>query len=186
MLCKFKEFTPKIGKDVFVAKNATVIGNVSIADHSSVWYGAVLRGDVGEIVIGKYTNIQDNSVLHIPNGRKLIIGEGVTIGHKAVCHGCDISDRVLVGMGSIIMDGVKVGSDTIIGAGALITEGNIIPPRSLVLGFPAKVVRELMDDEIASIKTSAKWYAELAKAHMNDAISIDSDAAFGYEHKMNK
>jgi gamma-carbonic anhydrase len=133
---------PILGRDVFIAPGAYVIGNVTIGDESSVWFGAVLRGDVGAIVIGARTNIQDLSLVHMTGGiSNARIGDDVTVGHGVTLHGCDVGHRCLVGMGSILLDGVRVGDDSVIGAGSLITPRMVIPAGSLVLGRPAKVLR---------------------------------------------
>ena len=134
--------TPTLGRDVFIAPGAYVIGNVTIGDESSVWFGAVLRGDVGAIVIGARTNIQDLSLVHMTGGvSNARLGDDVTVGHGVTLHGCDVGHRCLVGMGSILLDGVRVGDDSVIAAGSLITPRMVIPPGSLVVGRPAKVVR---------------------------------------------
>ena len=158
--------SPKIGEDVFVAPNSTVLGDVVIGAKSSIWFGAVVRGDSNSIRIGTYTNIQDVCVLHVDERNPLDIGDDVTVGHRAILHGCSIGDRVLIGMGSTVMNGASIGQDCIVGAGALVTEGAKFPPRSLILGFPAKVKRELTDAEVKAIKHSAEHYAEYAKLYM--------------------
>jgi len=156
---------PKISKKAFIAPTANVIGEVKIGAESSVWFGAVIRGDINKIIIGKRTNIQDLSIIHTDNLQSTI-GDEVTIGHRAIVHGCTIGNRVLIGMGAILMNDVVVGDDVIIGAGALVTEGTKIPPRSLVIGFPAKVTRELREEELVHLKTFADHYAETAKKYL--------------------
>ncbi len=156
---------PVIDPTVFIAEHACVVGEVSLGAESSVWFHAVLRGDVGPIRIGCRTNVQDGCVLHMPPGGALTIGDDVTIGHRAVVHGATIGNRVLIGMGAIVLDEVVVGDECLIGAGALITPRTHIPARSLVLGAPARVVRTLRDDEIAGIVTSATEYVEGAKLY---------------------
>lgn len=158
--------TPEISKSAYVAPNATVLGNVTIGDGSGVWFGAVVRGDSNRMRIGNRTNIQDLCVLHVDEHNDLMIGDGVTVGHRAILHGCKISDRVLIGMGSTIMNGAKIGSDCIVGAGALVTEKTEIPPGSLVIGFPARVKRLLTEDDISSIKRSSEHYAEYAQMYL--------------------
>jgi len=156
--------TPIIHHSVFLAEGAQIIGNVEIGFQSSVWFNAVIRGDVNYICIGARTNIQDGSILHV--SRKtypLIVGDDTTVGHNVILHACHIGSRCLIGMGATVMDGTKVGEDSIIGAGALVTARTIIPPRSLVLGSPAKVKRELNDGEVQSIKDSANHYIKDAE-----------------------
>jgi carbonic anhydrase/acetyltransferase-like protein (isoleucine patch superfamily) len=147
---------PKLGKNVFIAKNATVIGDVTLGAHASVWYGAVLRGDINRIVVGHHSNIQDNAVLHLADDFPCLLGNWVTVGHSAIVHACTVGDEVLVGMGAVILDGAVIGKQSLIGAKALVTQGTKIPPGSLVLGAPAKVVRKLTKEERAGLK----WWAE--------------------------
>ena len=155
-LDKFLRKKPTLGKNVFIAKNATVIGDVTLGANSSVWYGAVLRGDINRIVIGHHTNIQDNAVLHLADDFACILGNWVTVGHSAIVHACTVGDEVLVGMGAVILDGAVIGKQSLIGAKALVTQGTKIPPGSLVLGAPAKVVRKLTKEE----RTGLKWWAQ--------------------------
>ena len=154
-LDKFLRKTPKLGRGVYIAQGAVVIGDVTIGAHSSVWYNAVVRGDINRIVIGHHSNIQDNAVLHLADDFPCIIGNWVTVGHNAVVHACNVGDEVLVGMGAVILDGAVIGKQSIIGAKALVTQGTKIPPGSLVLGSPAKVVRKLTPKERAGLK----WWA---------------------------
>ena len=149
---------PSLGKGVYIAKGAVVLGDVTLGAHSSVWYNAVLRGDINRIVVGHHSNIQDNAVLHLADDFPCLIGNYVTVGHSAVVHACTVGDEVLVGMGAVILDGVVVGKQSIIGAGALVTQGMRIPPGSMVLGAPAKVVRKLTRTERAGLKSWAKKY----------------------------
>jgi carbonic anhydrase/acetyltransferase-like protein (isoleucine patch superfamily) len=157
------EHQPQIAKNVFIAPNATVIGNVILAPGSSVWYGAVLRGDNDLISIGENSNIQDLSVVHVDPNKPVSIGKGCTIGHRAIVHGATIGDNVLIGMGAIVMNNVVIGENCIVGAGALITENKVIPPNSLVLGSPAKVVKSLSSEQVNSIRENARVYVENAK-----------------------
>lgn len=161
MLLKFKSSSPEIPDSAFVADNATVIGDVVLGEESSVWFGAVIRGDENPICIGKRTNIQDNVVIHISATSRADIGDNVTIGHCAVVHGCKIADNVLIGMNSTVLDGAEIGENCIIGANALVPPGKKIPAGSMVMGVPAKVVRELTEDEISGIKENAAVYVEL-------------------------
>ncbi len=150
---------PEIDPSVFLAPSADIVGEVSIGAESSIWFQCVVRGDVNWIKIGKRTNIQDHSMLHVDRrGSPLTIGDEVTVGHRVMLHGCTIGDRCLVGMGAIVMNNAVVGEDSIIGAGALITEGKSFPPRSLIMGMPAKAVRELTEEELKYLQKSAANY----------------------------
>lgn len=151
---------PKLGKSVYLASTAVVVGDVTLGDHSSVWYNAVLRGDINRIVVGNYTNIQDNSVLHLADELPCILGNWVTVGHSAVVHACTVGDEVLVGMGAVVLDGAVIGEQSLIGAKALVTQGMKVPPGSLVLGAPAKIVRTLTADERAGLKWWAQKYVD--------------------------
>ena len=150
---------PQLSEDVYVAESAQLVGAVKIGARSSVWCNTTLRADVMPIEIGYETNIQDNSVLHGTFGKyKCIVGNRVTIGHSVILHGCQIGDRCLIGMGSIVMDGVQIGAESIVGAGSLVTEGKTFPEKSLIIGRPAKFVRELTLDEINFLEQSADNY----------------------------
>jgi carbonic anhydrase/acetyltransferase-like protein (isoleucine patch superfamily) len=166
MITILNDRAPKIDKRAFVAPTASVIGDVHIGPESSVWFGAVVRGDFNKIRIGKRTNVQDLSLMHTPDNLSCTVGDEVTIGHRAVVHGCTVGNRVLVGMGAILMNDVVIEDDVIVGAGALVTEGTKIPSGSLVIGFPAKVKRKLTEDEMAWLKTSADHYANNAKQYL--------------------
>lgn len=157
--------TPRLGRNVFVAPTATVVGDVVLGDFTSIWYGAVLRGDINRIVVGRSTNVQDNAVVHVDTLRACRIGNRVTIGHGAIVHACRVEDEVLIGMGAIILDGAVIGRQSLIGAGALVPGGMRIPPGSLVLGSPAKVVRVLTPAERRAMKIRAREYALLADWH---------------------
>ena len=154
--------TPEIHESVFVAPTATVVGNVRIGARSSVFFGAVLRSELDEIVIGEGTNIQDNCVVHIERGIPVHVGNGCTIGHNAIVHSCTVGDNTLVGMGAIILNGAVVGKNCIIGAGALIPQNAVIPDGSLVVGMPGKVRRAVTEEEIATNRASARMYMEEA------------------------
>jgi carbonic anhydrase/acetyltransferase-like protein (isoleucine patch superfamily) len=153
---------PKLGKGVFIAKTAVVIGDVTLGAYSSVWYGAVLRGDINRIVVGHHSNIQDNAVLHLADDFACIIGNWVTVGHSAIVHACKVGDEVLVGMGAVILDGAVVGKQSLIGARALVKQGMKVPPGSLVLGAPARVVRQLTRKERAGLKRWSEKYVQNA------------------------
>lgn len=165
MLIPYKDNLPQADDSNFIAETASVIGRVTLGEDANIWFGAVIRGDVEPIAIGARTNVQDNAVVHASSGFKTVIGNDVTIGHNAIVHACTIGDRVLVGMGAIVLDGSIIGEETIIGAGALIPPGKIIPPRSMVMGSPGKVVRTLSDSEVAGLKASAKQYVSYAQEY---------------------
>ncbi len=152
--------SPRIARSAFLAEGSVVVGDVEIGEQSSLWFGTVVRGDVNHVRIGARTNVQDQSVVHVTSGtHPTIIGDDVTVGHRAVLHGCTVKDRCLVGIGAIVMDGAVVGPDAMVGAGALVPPGMVVPPGTLVLGAPAKVQRPLTADEIAFFRTSATNYA---------------------------
>lgn len=159
--------TPQLGLGVFVAENAAVIGDVIIGAESSIWYSTTVRGDVMPIRIGARTSIQDNAVVHVTSDFSgTEIGSDCTVGHSAIIHACTVEDFCLIGMGSILLDGVRIGTGSLVGAGALVTPGTIIPPGSLVLGSPAKVKRALDDKEREQIRYGAAHYVELARAYL--------------------
>lgn len=172
----FENIDPFIDDKAYVDEAATVIGDVAIGAHSSVWPGCVLRGDVHSIRVGERTNIQDGSIVHVthdgeysPGGFATHIGDDVTVGHRAIVHACTVEDRVLVGMGAIIMDGATVRSDVMIGAGALVPPGKELESGRLYIGSPAKAKRDLTDEEKRFLKYSAEHYAELASRHAENA-----------------
>ncbi len=166
MIIPYKGTSPKIEKGVFIASSADIIGNVEIGEDSSIWFGAVIRGDVNSIHIGKNTSIQDLSMVHVTHytkedksdGYATYIGDNVTVGHKVMLHGCVIGNACLIGMSATILDGAIIGQESLVGAGSLVTQNKIFPPRSLIMGSPAKVVRELSDEEVESLYLSAKNY----------------------------
>lgn len=151
---------------VFIAPTATVIGNVKIAQGSSVWFGAVLRSDMALIQIGRNTSVQENAIIHVSEGVETLIGDRVTIGHGAIVHGAQVEDTVLIGIGAIVLDGARVGAGSMIGAGAVVTEGTEIPDRSLVLGVPGKVVRQVTAEQLELIEANAKSYTALAQRYL--------------------
>lgn len=158
---------PDTSLAAFVADTASLIGDVILAKDSNVWFNAVLRADIAPIEIGEGSNVQDGTVCHVDHNKPIIVGKGVTIGHNVTLHGCKINDYSLIGMGAIVLDGAEVGTESLIGAGAVVTAGTKIPPKSLVLGTPAKVIRELTEEEINSIKYNGVLYVELAKAYVS-------------------
>ncbi len=163
----YKEFHPGFGPEVFLAENATIIGEVRIGAQSSVWYQAVLRGDVGAILIGERSNIQDAAILHCTTGgTPTIVGNDVVVGHRAVLHGCTIEDEVLVGMGAIILDGAVVQKHCIVAAGALVSEGKILESGFLYAGVPAKQIKKISPEQIEMIRYGASAYVEKAKEYL--------------------
>jgi gamma-carbonic anhydrase len=164
-LKKFLGKTPDISRALFVAPNATVLGDVVLGPQTSVWYGAVLRGDINEIRVGEGTNIQDNAVVHLADEFGAYIGAWCTIGHAAIVHACTIDDECLIGMGATILDGARIGARSIVGANSLVPQDMTVPPGSLVYGSPAKVIRALAPDEQAGLRSWAEKYLEVAKAH---------------------
>jgi len=156
---------PQIDSEAWVAPGATVVGQVVLGPGASVWYGAVVRADNAPIVIGAETNLQDNVSAHVDAEYPLTVGARVSVGHNAVLHGCTIEDDVLVGMSATILNGARVGAESLVAAGALITQGAVIPPRSLVAGVPAKVRRELTDEEVEAIRRNASGYVEKMAEH---------------------
>ena len=153
---------PVIHPSAFIAPNATVLGDVTVGENSSLFFGAVVRSEFVPIVIGKDTNIQDNCVLHADPGLPMAIGSGATIGHGAILHSCTVGDNTLIGMGAIILNGAVIGENCIVAAGALVPQNMVIPPRSLVMGSPAKVRREVTEEEIAANRLSAECYVREA------------------------
>lgn len=167
-LVSYKGIMPDINETVFIAKGAKIIGSVKVMKNSSIWFNAVLRGDIAPITVGEETNIQDNVTVHVETNTPTIIGNRVTIGHNAIIHACRIDDNVLIGMGAIILNGVHISRNTLIAAGAVVTENKIIPENSLVMGIPARVVRELTKEEIEQIKISAIHYLEVSNYYKEE------------------
>ena len=168
MIHTFKDFIPKIGANSWIAPSADIIGDVEIGENCSIWFGTVIRGDVHYIKIGDRTSVQDLSMIHITHHKKAdrsdgsptIIGNDVTIGHRVMLHGCTIEDACLIGMSATILDNAVIGKESIVGASSLVTKGKVFPPRSLIMGSPAKVVRELTDTEVKELYASASRYVE--------------------------
>jgi gamma-carbonic anhydrase len=168
MIKPFENRDPKIHETAFIAEDAVVIGDVEIGERSSVWYGSVLRGDVNYIRIGARTNIQDASVIHVSSRtHPTVLEDEITVGHRVVLHGCYVEKRCLIGIGAIVLDGARVGSDSLVAAGSLVTPGTEIPPRSLVMGSPGKVKRELTADEIEGLKKFWQNYVRLTEIYKN-------------------
>ncbi|MBC7547842.1 MAG: gamma carbonic anhydrase family protein [Polaromonas sp.] len=154
--------TPTIHPGAWVADNAQVIGQVTLAEDSSVWFGVVIRGDTSTISVGKGSNIQDNSVLHADQGKPLVIGENVTVGHQVMLHGCTVGDGSLIGIGAVVLNGARIGQYCLVGAGALVTEGKEFPDGCMIIGSPAKAVRQLSPEQIEGLKMSAQHYVNNA------------------------
>jgi carbonic anhydrase/acetyltransferase-like protein (isoleucine patch superfamily) len=163
---------PQLGRGVYIAKTAVVVGDVRMGDHSSIWYNATARGDINYISIGHHSNVQDNSVLHLADDYPCIIGNYVTVGHSAVVHACTVGNEVLIGMGAVILDGAVIGEQSIIGAKALVTQKTVIPAGSMVLGAPAKVARMLKPEERAGVKYWAEKYVHNSAYCLKHNINV--------------
>jgi carbonic anhydrase/acetyltransferase-like protein (isoleucine patch superfamily) len=171
---ELKGVRPRLGRDVFVADGARVIGDVHLGDGASVWFGAVLRGDYMPIRVGARTNIQDNAVVHITSGESgAVIGDDVTVGHSAIVHGCTVGSGCLIGMGSIVLDGAVIGEQSFVAAGSLVTPGTIIPPRSMVMGRPAKAVRAVTERDLGTLREAAARYAQYAGEFREGCRRVD-------------
>ena len=166
MIFALDEIEPEIASSCYIAPTAVVIGDVQLAEQSSVWFNTVIRGDTDSLEIGSASNIQDNSVVHTDNGIRFVIGDGVSIGHSCVIHGCIIGDNTLIGMGSTILNNASIGKNCIIGANSLVTQGTSIPDNSLALGSPCKVVRSLSDEEIEKNRINARIYVDRAQQYL--------------------
>jgi carbonic anhydrase/acetyltransferase-like protein (isoleucine patch superfamily) len=154
---------PRLAESAWVADSAQVMGNVELAEDTSVWFGTIIRGDTETIRIGRGSNIQDLSVLHADLGMPLTVGDNVTVGHKVMLHGCTIGDETLIGIGAIVLNGAKIGKNCLVGAGSLVTEGKEFPDGSMIIGSPAKAVRQLTPEQIAGLRMSAKHYVDNAR-----------------------
>jgi carbonic anhydrase/acetyltransferase-like protein (isoleucine patch superfamily) len=171
-LYQLGDTAPQCHASAWVADNASVLGDVQLDEGASIWYGAVLRGDNERIHIGRHSNIQDNSVLHTDAGVPLTVGEGVTVGHQVMLHGCTVGDHSLIGIGSVVLNRAVIGRHCIVGAGALVTEGKVFPDGVLIVGSPAKVLRELTPEEISRLQMSAAHYVANADRHRQTARRI--------------
>jgi carbonic anhydrase/acetyltransferase-like protein (isoleucine patch superfamily) len=171
-LARFLHKPPTLGTGVFIAHGAVVLGDVTLGDNSSVWYNAVLRGDINRIQIGHHSNIQDTAVLHVADRQPCVVGNYVTIGHGAIVHGCTVRDEVLIGMKAIVLDGATIGAQSIIGAGAVVPEHAEVPPRSLVLGVPGEVERLLNAAERGDLKPMALRYAQYGAYCLKHGINV--------------
>lgn len=175
-LIKYKDFIPKIDESVFVADGVRIIGDVEILGNSSIWFNTVIRGDVNCVKIGPECNIQDNSCLHVEHAKfALEIEQGVTVGHSVTLHGCFIGHHSLIGMGATVMNGAHIGAESIVGAGALVPEGMQIPPRTIVIGCPARIKRSLTGEEVESLYESAKHYVNYARSY-SESLFLDIEA----------
>lgn len=177
---QFKVYPDMVGRmvrrgDAMVADNATVVGDVRLGKDVGVWFGVTIRGDDSSITIGEGSNVQDNTCIHVDVGAPLTVGRGVTIGHSVTLHGVEVGDYALIGMGSIILGGAQIGEYSLIGAGALIRENAVIPPRSVVLGMPGKIVRQVTDEEMVGMRWRAEHYVERARTYLADYVP-DEDA----------
>ena len=161
----FEGVTPQVPESAWAAPNATLLGKVTLGERASVFYSAVLRGDMDTITIGERSNIQDGCVAHTDPGHPVVVGAGVSVGHRAVLHGCTVEDDALIGMGAVVLNGAVVGAGSLVAAGAVVTEGMQIPPGSLVAGVPAKVRKELDEEAIESLRQNARTYVDLAARH---------------------
>lgn len=168
MVKNFAGKAPVIDDSAFIAENATIIGDVTIGKGSSIWYGAVLRGDMCSIRIGENSNIQDNATVHVGMKDAAVIGNGVTVGHNALVHGATVGDNALIGMGSVVLDGAVIGENSIVAAGAVVTAKTVIPPNSLAAGIPATVVKELSPQQIMGNKMNAMGYCTLASKYKKE------------------
>lgn len=168
-LLPFDRVRPQVDPTAYIADNATLVGRVTVAAGASVWFGAVMRGDTDDLVLGERSNLQDNVVVHADPGSPAIIGSDVSVGHGAVVHGCRIEDGCLIGMNATVLNRAVIGAQSLVAAGAVVLEDTIIPPRSLVAGVPAKVRRELTDDEVAALAHNAATYADRAQKYANES-----------------
>ena len=168
VLLSFAGRTPEVHETAWIAQNASLVGKVRVHADASVWFGAVLRGDIDEIELGPGSNLQDNVVVHTEQGSPAIVGRGVSVGHGAVVHGCTIEDGCLIGMNATVLTGAVVGRDSLVAAGSVVLEGAVIPPRSLVAGVPGKVRRELTDDEVAALHGNASRYVTRAGVYRSE------------------
>jgi carbonic anhydrase/acetyltransferase-like protein (isoleucine patch superfamily) len=186
MIKRFKGVLPRVAETAFVEQSAQVVGDVEIGEHASVWFNTVVRGDVHFIKIGRYSNVQDCSVVHVTGEKHPVtIGDYVTIGHNAIVHGCTIQDGCLIGMGAIILDGATIGEGALVAAGAVIRESQIVPPRVLVAGVPAKVIRELTAEEIRRVDENWREYVDLKNLYLRnrEELSMSQAASRNDEHR---
>lgn len=172
MLYSYKGILPTVEAGVFIAPGARVIGKVTLRQQVSIWFNAVLRGDADSLTVGEGSNIQDGTVLHADAGFPTVVGKNVTVGHSCIIHGCEIGDNCLIGMGSAILNGARIGENCLVGAGSLITEGKEFPSGSVIMGRPARVVRQIGDRELAMIRAGAEHYRENALTYARETASV--------------
>ena len=165
---------PRVKDAIFAAWNAEIAGDVTLGKETSVWFSATIRGDIAPITLGRGTNIQDGATVHVDTGLPCTIGDGVTVGHNAVLHGCTVGDDCLIGMGAVVLSGAVIGKESIVGAGALVTEGKVFPPRSLLVGSPAKAVKQVDDATLEKIRENARVYIGLARQASEDYREVPS------------
>jgi carbonic anhydrase/acetyltransferase-like protein (isoleucine patch superfamily) len=170
MIYKFEDRVPSLPEEFYVADSASVIGDVTLHNQTSIWFGAVLRGDIEPIIVGERSNIQDNSVAHTSRSQPVILGNDVTVGHKVTLHGCRVGNNCLIGMGAILLDGCEIGDNCIIGAGSLVGQGRTIPSGSLAVGTPAKVIRRLSEKDIIDVRKYAERYVALQARYRQGAL----------------
>jgi len=170
LIDRYLDRVPVVGAGVLLAPGAALVGDVRLGDDSSIWWGAVLRGDLAPITVGARSNIQDGTVMHVADGTPCLVGEEVVVGHRAMLHACRVEDGCLIGMQATILDEAVIGHGSVVGAGALVTQRTLIPPRSLVLGAPAKVVRALTPDDEAFHRAVAQKYVRLKENYLRDAL----------------
>jgi carbonic anhydrase/acetyltransferase-like protein (isoleucine patch superfamily) len=173
---RFERYTPDVAADAYVAESATVLGRVALGAKASVWFGASVRGDNDDIHIGAGSNVQDGAVLHVDPGFPMKIGERVSIGHQAMLHGCTVGDGALIGIQAVVLNGAVIGEQCLVGAGALVTEGKRFPPRSLILGAPAKVVRELTEKDLQMLESAAASYIDRSARYSTSLVRVDGIA----------
>jgi len=171
-LFRYKTYQPQIGKNVFIAPNANVIGRVSMGENSNIWFGSVARGDVQQITIGENTNVQDQCMLHVVEEQELYIGKNVSIGHSVTLHACRVEDSCLIGMGSIVLDNVIIGEKCLVAAGSVVTPGKIFPAGSFIMGTPARLVRPLKEEEMEVISNHYKSYVSYKNEYMSDDFEL--------------
>jgi carbonic anhydrase/acetyltransferase-like protein (isoleucine patch superfamily) len=179
MVHRIGDRIPSVDNALFVAWNAEVAGSVSLGEETSIWFNATLRGDIEPITVGRGSNVQDGATLHVDFGLPCIVGERVSIGHQAILHGCTVGDDCLVGMGAVVLSGAVIGRESIIGAGAVVTEGKSFPPRSLIIGVPAKAVRTLDDAAVEKVKENGRVYVRLAAEADRDYREVPNPGSRG-------
>jgi carbonic anhydrase/acetyltransferase-like protein (isoleucine patch superfamily) len=163
---------PTLGVGVYIARGGVVVGDVTLGDYSSVWYNAVLRGDINRVAVGHHSNIQDNAVLHVADDFPCIVGNYVTVGHTAIVHACTVGDEVLIGMGATVLDGAVIGEQSLVGANSLVTQGMQVPPGSLVIGSPAKIIRQFNAEERNMLKAWAVKYVQNSAYCLKNKINV--------------